>query len=98
MTTTFRSSSDEQILIEIMRRLPPERASELVDFARFLEFQTTERYEDWLEETEEQVRASEEEWDQLLARPDAQRALRDLAREAHEDYQAGQTTDIRISS
>ncbi len=33
-----------------------------------------------------------EEWDALLARPDAQHLLTDMAREAHENYAAGRTT------
>ncbi|RPI53823.1 MAG: hypothetical protein EHM56_06855 [Chloroflexi bacterium] len=35
-----------------------------------------------------------EEWDALLARPDAQRLLAEMAREAREDYAAGRTTGI----
>ncbi len=75
-----------------MRRLPPERLAERVDFARFLEFQTVVHYEARLEET-----AAEDEWDQLLARPEAKRLLRQLARESRVDYETGQTTDINLT-
>ena len=75
-----------------MRRLSPQRRAELVDFARFLEFQTAMQYEARLEET-----TAEDEWDQLLARPEAKRLLHELAREARADYQAGQTTDINLT-
>jgi len=81
-----------------VRRLPPERVSQLVDFARFLEFQTTERYDDWLDEQEteikEDMRAGEEKWDKLLAKPEAKRVMREMAREAGEDYRAGRTTEL----
>jgi len=97
MATTSQSPTVEQTIIRILRHLPPERARQLVDFARFLEFQATARYTDWLEETEESIRASEEKWDQLLAEPAAKNLLRDMAREAREEYQAGHTTDIEIA-
>ncbi len=97
MTTTSQSPTAEQTVIRILRHLPPERARQLVDFARFLEFQTTARYTEWLEETEETIRTSEEQWDQLLAGPAAKDLLRDMAREAREEYQAGQTTDIELT-
>ena len=99
--TTLQVKTHEQKLVGIVRRLPPERVSQLVDFARFLEFQTTERYDDWLDEqeteTKEEMRASEEKWDKLLAKPEAKRVMREMAREAREDYRAGRTTDITIT-
>jgi len=84
-----------------MRKLSPERVLELVDFARFLELQTAKR-DDKLRykeetETEEAIRASEEAWDKLLAKPEAKHMLREMAREAREDYHAGRTTDIAIT-
>ena len=65
MQTTGQPSVYEQTVLTIMRRLPPERVLQLVDFARFLEFQ---------------------------AAPEAKRVVREIAREAREDYRAGQTT------
>ena len=101
MQTTSQTSAYERTVIRIMRRLPPERVLQLVDFARFLEFQTTERYDEWLDEeeteTEEEVRVSEEKWEQLLAQPEAKRMMREMAHEALEDYRAGRTTDIAIA-
>jgi len=91
-------SVHEQMVIAIMRRLPPERVSQLVDFAQFLDFKTAERYDDRSEEeeteTEEEISASEEKWDELLARSEAKRVMREMAREAREEYHAGQTTDM----
>lgn len=92
MQTVPQSSPHEQIVLKIMRRLPPDRLAELVDFARFLDFQTIVQREVQLEET-----AAEDEWDQLLARPEAKRLLHEMAREARADYQTGQTTDINFT-
>ena len=41
--------------------------------------------------------ASEEKWDELFAKPEAKRVMREMAREAREDYRAGRTTDIEIT-
>jgi hypothetical protein len=41
--------------------------------------------------------AREEKWDELLARREANRLLREMAREALEDYLAGRTTGIAIT-
>jgi len=65
MQTTYQPSVHEQTVLNIMRRLLPECVLQLVDFARFLEFQAT---------------------------PEAKRVMREVAREAREDYRAGQTT------
>jgi hypothetical protein len=85
-----------------MRRLPPERVLQLVDFAQF-EFQATrkKRHDDWLDEeeteTEEDIHASEEKWDELFAKQEAKHIMREMAHEAREDYRAGRTTDITIT-
>ncbi len=103
MLTDSQTSAHEQMVIRIMRRLPAERILQLVDFARFLELETTRKHEDWLDEdegepqTEEEIRASEEKWDALSAQPETKRLMRDMAREALEDYRAGRTTDIMIT-
>ena len=76
----------EDKLVGIVRRLPPERVIQLVDFARFLEA-----------ESEEEIEASQANWDKLLAKPEAKRKLRDMAREALDDYHAGRTTDINVT-
>ena len=93
MQATPQSSPHEQIVVNIMRRLPPDRRAELVDFARFLEFQTVAQQETWLEES-----TAEDAWDQLLARPEAKRLLHELAREARADYQAGQISIFTLSN
>lgn len=92
--TTYRSATPEQTVVQIMRKLPPERVSELVDFARFLEFRATERFEDWVETQSEQAASAERRWDELFARPEAKQLMRQMAQEAQADYHAGRTTEI----
>ena len=97
--TTSEVDQYEGQLLEIVHKLPDERIRQLVDFARFLEFQVSEASEDRLiEETEsdQDIRASEE-WDKLLARPDARRLLREMAHEARENYVSGRTTGITVT-
>ncbi len=100
--TDFQSSTYEQTVINIIRKLPPERVLQLVDFARFLEFHLAQKSEsDWLDkeeiETEEGIRANEEKWDELFAKPEAKRVMREMTHAALEDYRAGRTTDIAIT-
>ena len=101
MQTKVQPSAYEQTLLRIMRRLPPERLLELVDFARFLEFQTIKKNEREGDEeatkTEESRTVSDEQWEQLLAKPEAKQVMRDMAGEALEDYRTGRTTDITVT-
>ncbi|CAN2042301.1 DUF2281 domain-containing protein [Candidatus Magnetomoraceae bacterium gMMP-15] len=102
MQTAFQSSAYEQTVIKIIRKLPLERVLQLVDFAKFLEFQivqksSDDRLDEKETETEEVIRASEEKWDELFAKPEAKRVMHEMAHEALEDYRAGRTTDIAIT-
>ena len=95
--TPYQTSIPEQTVIRIMRELPPERVSDLLDYARFLEFRATERYQDWMEtegEQDDQARAAEKRWDALFARPEARQLMRQMAQEARAEYRAGRTTEI----
>lgn len=85
----------EQTLVDIARTLPPDRAAELLDFARFLKELVTQPAN--VSESEKATRASEERWDALLAQPTAQRAMIQMARAAREDFRAGRATDISIT-
>ncbi len=91
----------EQELIRVVRRLPPERVSQVVDFARFLEFQVIKTGDDDLldegESAAESAAKSEVEsaaenaqWDALLATDESQRLLEKMADEAWAEIQAGQ--------
>jgi len=98
METKFQSSSHEQTLIRILRKLPPTRATELINFARFLELQATQ-FDDEDENIpeEEELQANEAKWNQLLSRPESKKLLREMALEALDDYRAGDTTDIIVT-
>ncbi len=102
MQTAFQFSVYEQTVINIIRKLSPERILQLIDFARFLEFQSVQKNnDDWLDKekikVEEGIRASEEKWDELFIKPEAKHVMREMAQEALEDYRAGRTTDIEIT-
>lgn len=85
---TWLTSPDEQTLIHIARRLPPARTTQLLDFARFLEYQVQK----------ESSSGGDDKWDELLAQPESVSVLREMASEAREDYYAGRTTDIDDSN
>jgi hypothetical protein len=93
--TITQSVTSEQVIVQIVRKLPPERVSELVNFARFLEFQTTDDYANWVEAEDsniDQADTGDAHWDELFARPQAKQLMRQMANEAREDYRAGRTT------
>lgn len=80
----------ERTVIKIMRALPPNRASQLVDFARFLEAQILS--EELIEkEDAAEIEADNAQWDALLATDAAQILLENLADEALAEYRAGST-------
>jgi hypothetical protein len=84
MNTTAETRKYERALIQIVRRLPPERASEVLDFAQFLEFQAARTGEGKVY-TEDDAR-----WDALLATAESQRLLEKMADEALSEIEAGQ--------
>lgn len=80
----------EQTLIDIVRTLPPSRAEQLVDFARFLEGQILAE-EVFGEETEAEIEADNAQWDALLESDEGQALLEKLAGEALAEHRAGRT-------
>ena len=82
--------SFENSLLEIVRTLPPGRAEQLLDFARFLEAQTLA--EDFNRESSRDVEEENKRWDNLLASPEAQSMLNRLADQALSEHRAGKTT------
>ena len=90
--TAVKPTDYEQTIITIMRKLPPERLPYLVEFARFLEFQTT-----IAPDSSPLAPDDEEKWDELLAKPEAKHLMRQMAREARAEYKAGQTIDIQLT-
>lgn len=75
----------EEALRHIVRTLPQERISQLIDFARFLETQTL------VEEIKDTETEEEDKWDTLLASEEGQDLLDELADEALEEHRAGYT-------
>lgn len=93
---TVRTADYEQALINIVQTLPSERAEQIVDFARFIQFlELSERGVLHEDETEEEVRADNERWEATFSA--SRGRLRALAREAREEIQAGQTTEMKFT-
>ena len=95
--TSYQSSTPEQTVLRIMRKLTPERVAALVDFAQFLEYRAAEGVGDWPETDRtatNEAGDADQRWDELLARPDTKEVMRQMAREAREDFYAGRTTEI----
>lgn len=91
--TKFKTREEyEKQLSQIVHSLPLERVTQVVDFARFIE--TQEEFEE--EETEEEIQASEAKWDALLARPEAQAKMLEMAQEALADADAGRTFEMKF--
>ena len=85
MNTIVQTKEYERALIQIVRRLLPERVSEVLDFAQFLEFQVARTGEGDREYTEDDAR-----WDALLATEESQRLLENMADEVLSEIEAGQ--------
>jgi phosphotransacetylase len=88
-----KKAQAEQTLMRIVRKLPLERVAEIIDFAQFIQSRTSAEVLGE-EETPEEIRASEEKWDRLFARPESQHVLREMAQEALQDEVAGLTTEM----
>ena len=91
MTVNMTSVLDyEDTLLHIFRALPPQRAEQLLDFARFLESQ---RLVEGLfgEEDEAGAEGDNTRWDALLASAEGQTLLDQLAEEALAEHRAGKT-------
>ena len=87
----------EQSIVEIVRVLPPSRAEQLFDFARFLEAQILAE-ELLLGESVEVVGADNARWDALLESDDGQKVLEKLSQEALVEYRADRTKPITFNN
>jgi hypothetical protein len=92
MNTTAQTEKYERALIQIVRRLPPERASEVLDFAHFLEFQAGKTGEG------EAYTEDDARWDALLATEESQRLLEKMADEALSEIEAGQARPTSVKN
>lgn len=89
-------SAFEQILIKTIRQLQPGRATEVLDFARWLEAQPT--LDELLHEdvTPDELEQEEKAWEQAyLANREEFRAM---ARQALDDLDAGETLEMVIEN
>lgn len=85
----------ERTVLDILRSLPPERAGQLVDFARFLEGQYLA---DQLAADEDPVEAEADEarWNELMASADGQALVKKLIGEARGAYRTGKTSPLDV--
>lgn len=84
-------------LLKIARSLPPGRAAQLVDFARFLEAQYLEESMEWQDESVDRIEADNARWDALLASDESQALLERLADEALAELRAGKTRPMAFT-
>ncbi len=89
------TQNHERTLVKIVRTLPPKRAEQLVDFARFLEAQILA--ENLTQEEETEVVADNARWDALFATDKGQSLLEKLAEEALTEHQAGKTKPMSVN-
>ena len=92
----FIRQDQEEILIKIMRTLPPSRADELLDFARFLESKILSEKLTQGENLSE-IEADNDRWDTLLATDKSQEMLECLAEEALNEHRLGKTKPIKFN-
>jgi hypothetical protein len=83
--------SNEQKLINIVKTLPPEQVSQLVDYAQFLQMKSSQTYDSLpsVENEMEEDSADEALWDAQFA--DSIDILEQLAAEALAEHRAGKT-------
>jgi hypothetical protein len=93
METTLRLSAYEEILMNIVRSLPAERVMQILDYARYIQSQTCGLINE--DETEEEIRADEENWDYQFA--STQDGLKKMADKIREEIRAGRTMPMNFT-
>lgn len=93
----YRKSQEyAQAIAELVATLPPERAAQVYDFARFLQAQGTPPQlaaeDDWLNDTEADMQAEDAQWQAFYERHQAE--LASLRRRALEEIAAGDTEPL----
>ena len=82
-------SEYEQALVKIVRELPVERVTQILDYARYIQSRTTEELGLLDDETEEEILADEARWDAQFAA--TQDSLKRTADRVRADICAGRT-------
>lgn len=92
--TNDRQIGFEKALLGAVRGLSPQRAVQVLDFARWLRTQPAP--DEWFDEdlTMDDLQAEDAHWDQFYAQN--RDAFRVMAREAVEQYEAGETQEMVI--
>lgn len=91
------TKSDEQRLLEVVRRLTPDRVAQVLDFAEFLASRNKQPNGRAVLDTEvstENAPTGDARWDALLASDESQRLLERMADEAEAQIAAGQAQDM----
>ncbi len=91
-----RTISVQQV-VDVVMTLPPDRLASVYDFARFVQTQASAvtPLADIFGETEEEIRADDDQWEQEFAASREQ--LRVMAREAAAEYRAGRATPMAFT-
>lgn len=85
--------SPEQRLLEVVRKLPPDRVAQVLDFAEFLARRNKQPNGSTVLDTEArtaEVTTGDARWEALLASDESQRLLERMADEAEAQIAAGQ--------
>jgi len=87
-----------QEVVDVVMTLPEDRLVSVYDFARFIQSRPapTTPFEDIFGETEDEVSADEEQWQQQFAASREQ--LRAMAREAAAEFRAGQSKPMAFTA
>lgn len=91
-----KKTSQERQLLDIVRRLPRDLVSQVINFAQFLEFQRAKTYQEPQEQVEH-VAEGDAKWETLLASDDGQRLLEKMADEAANEISAGKAKPMRFT-
>jgi hypothetical protein len=94
-TRATQPSVYEQALVKIVRALPSERVAQILDYARYIQSQTTEDFASDDTETEEDILADEARWDAQFA--ESQDALAKMADEVRAEIRAGRTQPMTFT-
>jgi len=90
---TDQLTNYERKLVALMRRLPPERGQQILDFARFIAYETFKPKDNQVLEDvtllAEEYTENDRRWEALFASEESQNALDKLADEALADIRAG---------
>lgn len=94
---THPSRDYAQAIAAVVAALPPERAAQVYDFARFMQAQGAASSgqsddDDWLHDTEAQMQAEDEQWEATYDRHRAEFAQ--LCEQALREIAAGETQPL----